>query len=352
MPRRRDNFGLLRLGAATAVLVSHAFGLTGHDDPLRGVADQTLGDVAVAIFFAISGFLVAGSWFRDPNVVRFAGRRARRIWPGLAVAVLFTAYVVGPIFTRLPVDHYLTSDGTRSFLSWLALVPSHRLPGVFTSNPLDLANASLWTLPVEVEAYALVALLGVAGVLRRRWFAWAAWLVCIELVVPFGSGDLASALGLWPREVYLFAVFLGGVVLYRERDRIPLRFGLAAALIGAWLLSRGTALQVPMGAAGVPYACLCLAYRTRPLFVRFLDRVDLSYGIYLYAYPVEQGIRATLGSSATPAITIALALPVTALLASFSWRFVERPALSAKRVDVVVGQLDLQRTQVLPHVVD
>lgn len=349
---RRDNFGLLRLGAATAVLVSHAFGLTGRDDPFRGVADQTLGDVAVAVFFAISGFLVAGSWFRDPQVVRFAARRAKRIWPGLTVAVLFTAFVVGPAFTELPVGDYLTNHGTRDFLSWLFLVPSHRLPGLFASNPLGLANASLWTLPVEVEAYVLVALLGVVGVFRRRWFVWAAWLLCIEAVVPFGARDLASAIGLWPREVYLFAVFLGGALLYRERDRLPLRAGLAGALLGAWILSRGTALQVPMGAAAIPYACLWFAYRTRPLFTRFFERFDLSYGMYLYAYPVEQCVRAVLGDRATPAITIALALPVTVALASFSWRFVERPWLSAKRSGVVVAQLDLKGAQVLPQVID
>src|SRR5437588_5762113 len=131
MARRRDNFGVLRLGAATAVLVSHAFGLTGRADPFRAVAGQTLGDAAVAVFFAISGFLVVGSWSRDPNLFRFLARRAKRIWPGLAVAVLFTAYVVGPLFTRLSVKDYLDSGGTHAFLSWLVMLPTHRLPGVF-----------------------------------------------------------------------------------------------------------------------------------------------------------------------------------------------------------------------------
>ena len=352
MARRRDNFGLLRLGAAAAVLVSHAFGLTSRDDPFRTIADQTLGDAAVAVFFAISGFLVVGSWFRDPNPLRFVGRRAKRIWPGLAVAVLFTAYVVGPIFTHLSVTDYLRNGGTRAFLSWLVMVPSHHLPGVFTSNTLSVPNGSLWTLPIEVKAYLLVAVLGVAGALKHRWLVWAAWLLAIEGVLVFGVFNVAPAVHIWPREGYLFAVFLGGAVLYHERDRVPLRAGLVAALVAAWVLSSGTAMQVPMGAAAIPYACLWLAYRTRPVFVRFFDRVDLSYGMYLYGYPVEQGIRATLGGGATPAIMIALGVPITAALAYMSWRFVERPALSAKRVELAVGQLDLQRPKVLPQVVD
>src|SRR5919202_5926078 len=157
MVARRDNFGVLRLTAATAVLVSHAFRLTGSTEPVAAITGETLGDVAVAVFFAVSGFLVAGSWCRDPRLGRFLARRAKRIWPGLAVAVLFTVYVVGPIFTRLPLKEYLDSGGTHAFLGWLVMVPSHRLPGVFTSNPLGLANASLWTLPVEFKAYLLVA---------------------------------------------------------------------------------------------------------------------------------------------------------------------------------------------------
>jgi peptidoglycan/LPS O-acetylase OafA/YrhL len=86
--------------------------------------------------------------------------------------------------------------------------------------------------------------------------------------------------------------------------------------------------------------------------VRFFDRVDLSYGMYLYGYPVEQGIRATVGSGATPMITLALAVPNTAGLAFMSWRFVERAWLSPKRVELAVGELDLERPQVLPQVVD
>ena len=326
MAKRRDNFGALRLAAATAVLVSHGFGLTGRTDPVWPLAGQMLGDVAVAVFFAISGFLVVGSWCRDPNLRRFAGRRARRIWPGLTAAVLITAYVIGPLFTGLPLTHYLTSGGPQDYVAGklLMLPVDPRLPGVFTSNPLAAANSSLWTLPVEVKAYVLVAVLGLLGAFRRRWCVWAAWLLCVELVVLSAKFNFGSVAGFWPRETYLFAVFLGGAVLYRERERIPLRAGLAAALIAVWLLSSGTPAQVPMGAAAIPYACLWLAYRTRPVLVRLVERADLSYGIYLYSYPVEQGIRAALGRAATPLVTIALALPITVALAFGSWELVEK----------------------------
>ena len=72
----------------------------------------------------------------------------------------------------------------------------------------------------------------VAGALRRRWSLWAAWLVCVEAVLLFGVFDIASVVSLWPREVYLVAVFLGGALLYRERERVPLRGGLAPDMTG------------------------------------------------------------------------------------------------------------------------
>lgn len=332
MARRRDNFGVLRLAAASAVIVSHAFGLTGRIDPFRTVTGQDLGGVAVAVFFAISGYLVAGSWARDPHLPRFLLRRARRIWPGLAVAVVFTAYVAGPLFTRLPLGAYLDGPGTRGWvLSKLAMLPADRLPGVFSTNPLATANGSLWTLPLEVKAYLLLALLGIAGALRGRRVPWAAWLACSALAVLVAAVDLSSVVSLWPQDTFLFAVFLGGALLQRERDRVPVHGYVAAGLLAAWLATRGTPAQAAVGAALFPYGCVWLAYRTRPVLVRLVERADLSYGMYLYGYPVEQGVRALLGRSATPAVTIALALPIAAGLALVSWRAVEEPWLRRRR---------------------
>jgi peptidoglycan/LPS O-acetylase OafA/YrhL len=329
MARSRDNFGVLRLGAATAVLVSHAFGLTGRVDPLTPVSGQALGAAAVGVFFAISGYLVVGSWCRDPHLLRFLARRARRIWPALTVAVLFTAYVVGPLFTRLPVRDYLDSGGTHVYvLAKLGMLRAdHLLPGVFAANPLATANGSLWTLPLEVQAYLVVAVLGLAGALRRGWFLRAAWLFSVGAAVLVEAFDISTAVSISPQEAYLVAVFLGGALLYRERERVPLRGGVAAALIVAWFATRGTVVQVAVGAVAFPYASLWLALRTRPVLGRLVGRADLSYGLYLYAYPVEQAIRAGLGPSATPAITIALALPITGSLALVSWHVVEKPWL-------------------------
>lgn len=347
MVARRDNFGVLRLAAATAVLVSHAFRLTGATEPVAAVTGETLGDVAVAVFFAVSGFLVAGSWCRDPRVWRFLAKRARRIWPGLAVAVLFAVYVVGPLFTRLAPADYLASGSTRAYLmAKLTLVGgTTELPGLFHANPYPEVNGSLWTLPVEVKAYLCLAALALLGAFRRRWLLPAAWAAATGAAVLFrvdvGSilspgavlraTDIVSPSSLASRAVYLGAVFLGGALLYSRRDRIPLRWSVAGLLFAAWLAARGSPAQWAIGAAGFPYACLCVAYRTRPVLNAFVARTDLSYGIYLYSYPVEQVIRALVGPVGGPALMTALALPVSAGLAYASWHLVERPCLHGWR---------------------
>ena len=103
-------FDFIRVVAALAVLYSHSFPLFGLPEPSH--AGQTLGSLAVAIFFAVSGFLVCQSWLRDPDVYRFTLRRALRIMPGLIVAVAFTAFVAGALDTRLPLSEYFTARGT------------------------------------------------------------------------------------------------------------------------------------------------------------------------------------------------------------------------------------------------
>jgi peptidoglycan/LPS O-acetylase OafA/YrhL len=192
MRARADNFGALRLAATTAVLLSHGFWLAGREDPVAVRFDDSLGDVAVAVFFAISGFLVAGSWARDPRLRSFLARRARRIWPGLVAAVLVTAFVIGPLFSSLaPVD-YLASDATRAYVvgKVTLLGGGDQLPGVFDA-----------TLPNEVKAYLILAALGLAGGFRRKRLLGAAWVAAVGATVLLRVTDAASTAALASRAV-------------------------------------------------------------------------------------------------------------------------------------------------------
>ena len=179
----RNNFDVLRLVAAAMVLVSHSFVVVGAHEP--HVGHFPLGTLGVEIFFAISGFLVAKSWFAQPRLRAFAVKRGLRILPALTVTVVLSAFVLGPVVSEVSGHGYFASSSTYTYsvdnvaataTGGVVRDVSHSLPGVFTDHPDTSVNRSLWTLPIEVQAYMALALLGLAVGLhfpdidnRPRW---------------------------------------------------------------------------------------------------------------------------------------------------------------------------------------
>jgi peptidoglycan/LPS O-acetylase OafA/YrhL len=128
----------------------------------------------------------------------------------------------------------------------------------------------------------------------------------------------------------LYAFFLAGMLLYSMRDRERLSIPVAVGAIAIWLFTFGTPLMVVASAAALPYVLLVLAYRTPRSFKRLVSFGDVSYGLYIYAFPVQQLTALTFGDSVSPLVIFAIALPVSWGLGLASWRLVERPALQRK----------------------
>lgn len=206
-----NNFDAIRIVAATMVLVSHHFALTGQLEPsFLGV--HSYGGLAVAIFFIISGYLVAASWQRDPNLWRFTLRRFLCIWLALTAVLILTAYGLGAWVTALPLKEYLTHGATANYLRGLWLNIHYVLPGVFEHNPYPLGvNGSLWTIPLEVRCYIVLGLAGFIGLLKYR----PVLLLCIGLYMLWflasSNADLTGRVH-YGRE--LSAFFLAGTALY------------------------------------------------------------------------------------------------------------------------------------------
>lgn len=338
---RANNFDVLRLVAAVMVLVSHSFALSGQGEPhLGGLALGTLG---VVVFFGISGFLIARSWALAPDLRAFLVKRALRIVPALVLALVACAYLVGPIATSLSPGDYLASPETLDYVVGnLASVVSggltgdidYRLPGVFEANPeTPSVNGSLWTLPVEIQAYALVVALGLLGLLARGAAAIAlAGLALLSahaagLAVPVAQRLVEAR----PDSVLLLTTFAVAAVLWSRRDSVPLRLDLALAAIVVWALMLGTAFATVASAVALPYLVLMAAYRSPAGLRRVVRPGDVSYGLYVLAFPVQQAIIALWGASGPgPALLSLLALPITYGLAYASWRLVEAPALRLK----------------------
>ncbi|GHD21390.1 acyltransferase family protein [Tianweitania populi] len=329
----RDNFAALRLLAASAVIYGHAFYLTGQTSP--GLLYSPVGTIAVKVFFVISGFLITESWDRDANLLRYMIRRSLRIFPALAVLALLTVAVVGPLYTSLSVAEYMAAEGTRHYLWNIFLFPVYALPGVFTSNVYPVAvNGSLWTLPVEFFMYLTlpfalmfdrlvrfslpiisVTVFGLAGVLGT--------MPASEPLVIYGT-SLPAASAMAP-------YFLAGATFRRYLDWIPLNLqcGILAAF-SAPFITGSPLLQETCLFVLLPYAVLSFAKAPIPAFAA-VDRVgDLSYGIYLYGFVVQQCVAVTFKTDGQPSLNAIIALLVSCGLAKLSWHFVEKPALRLK----------------------
>jgi peptidoglycan/LPS O-acetylase OafA/YrhL len=331
----RNNIGTLRLAGALAVLFGHSFALTGGAHSRDPISDLThdvtpyhlgLPGLGVAMFFVISGYLVTQSFARRRSVVAYGEARVLRIFPALICAVAVTV-LVGALVSSAGAA-YLTSRETLSYgIHNASLIDlRYSLPGVFQHNPVASVNGSLWTLPVEFRMYILVAIAGVLGALGRRTLFNLVALACmvVTLAWPDSSPLLAK-----PEHEQLAVFFLAGAALFVNRDLVPLRLaGLAIAALAAAIASQTGAYGLVFAFA-FAYAVLLLGFGQGLRLPDLSARGDLSYGTYLYAFPVTQ-LWVDALNPGSPWVVAALTFACTLPLAWFSWHLVEAPALALK----------------------
>jgi peptidoglycan/LPS O-acetylase OafA/YrhL len=338
LPGRDNNLNAIRMMAATAVLVSHAFPITGAREPLEALTGTTGGELAVAVFFGISGLLIARSFDRRRSMTQFTLARVLRLFPALVVVLALTV-AAGAWFTRLPLTDYLAQPATWSYIpvNLLLYNPQFALPGVFETNPFGpIINGSLWTLFYEVACYGGVVVLGLSGILRGRWWALMVLLAVIfsHLALNLAGAPSGVAEGRLPLRIILLAElafpFMLGTCAYVWRAHLPLSGWTTLALwLPVPLLPPGEAMTAWLVAALV-YTALWLGFVPQGPLLAYNRLGDYSYGIYLYAFPVQQALAAQVPGM-TPITNIAMALPITLLLGIASWQLVERYALSALR---------------------
>lgn len=324
-----NSLDLLRLVAAWLVLYSHQYALMGVPEP-SFLGLNTFGGAGVAIFFFLSGSLVWGSWRRDPHWGRYLARRALRIFPALWVVVLLSVLVLGPVLTTWSLADYWQGRDTARYAANLLLFIKYNLPGVFETNALRAVNGSLWTLPAEFLSYLLVGVWGVA-----RWRGWdlrvalgVLLMVLASYVVWFVGGRVKPAMEV----VVLFA---WGAVYgeYRWMRQQGQRWGWPALgfLVLAFVLFAGTTDRGPeraalmLIAAAVVHAAMQVAWGD--VLTRRLG--DVSYGVYIYAFPVQQ-TWVYLQPELSFAAHLGLSTMTTMALAWLSWHGVEKVALRWK----------------------
>lgn len=324
-------FDLLRHAAALTVLVSHAFPITTGNyasEPVHALTQGRLdaGTLAVYVFFAISGFLITQSADRSRSLASFARKRVLRIMPGMVAVILLVNGVLGPIVTTLPLADYVASPELwRNFGPLLFLPNPDALPGVFKHNiSPGGVNISLWTLRYEVACYTLIAI-GLLYPLRRG--GWPILVLLFLFWVPTGPapGLLDILPGVLQRLFPLAACFFSGAALYLFRNRIPLH----PAILALSLEAVGASIVwFPFGIAGpiaLAYAVIAIGFR---LPARWRLHRDYSYGIYLWAFPIQQTLQFALPSPWWG--NALMALPIVLVAAALSWHLLERRALAWK----------------------
>ena len=330
---RDNNFNLIRAIAATAVLVSHAHPIAlgpGTPEPLKALTGFSLGNISVQAFFVISGFLIAQSYARSRTRTRFLVARFLRLWPGLIVSILLVALVLGPVVTTLAVPDYLSDTGTWAFVlrNITLLSVQFHLPGVYEDLPYTAVEGSIWTLLYEVLCYLGLFVLGVLGLLGRPWAMVAVFAAYLALYWGVRIFDVPLHAKI-DNLITLALPFGVGTAFHVWRDRLVLTvWGIAALGALAWAL-KGTPAYAPAFALALGYAVFWAAYVPGGVLRAYNRLGDYSYGIYIYAFPL-QGFAVWLWGPMTPWENIALSLPLVLVPSVLSWHLVEKPALDLR----------------------
>lgn len=337
---RNNAIGFLRLVFAAVVVWSHAYGIGGFGgDPIYMAAGGSVsaGFLAVGGFFVLSGFLITRSFETAPSVGRFLWHRCLRILPAFWACLVVVAFVFAPLVywhENGTLTGFLSgADSPWSYVTNNALLGIKQIDvrGLLHHLPSPPAfNGSLWTLQWEFLCYIAVAMLGVAAVsVRKAGIVIAAAIVAYVLAAVLSwhtypgtsfAGDVMT----------LLAYFATGSSAYVIRAKIPMLWPLAIAA--------GVAAVMLLSTKAAPFVVLpCLAYlvlfAAMKLPVRSFDRnVDLSYGVYIYAYPVQQLLVVYGVAAFGLTIYFGIGIAAASAIAAGSWFAIERPALSFKNV--------------------
>lgn len=343
--RRDNNFDAIRLLAALAVLIGHAWPLTGRDGaPAIGtIPIYTLG---VYVFFSMSGYLISRSWMEDSRPFAFLARRCARIFPALIVVVVVAVFVVGPLMSNLHGSQYFSSSDTYWYLTNVFLVASYSLPGVFVDQPTSAVNGSLWTIGPEFVCYLLVLSFGVLAFALRRVMRESTIAVVLlgslaaVLVVALSTIDTGDLRATFRACIF----FLVGACIARLKWRpTPVAVVAFAGLVaGVALIAPASTLAIMWLA--LPVIVVGVGTMSWP-GLRAVGRVgDLSYGTYLWGFPVQQVVTATLPRLPLPT-NVAIVVAVTLCIAFASWWVLERRVLRYARSRVARRPLALARLE-------
>lgn len=321
-------FDYLRIVLSLLIVTIHSFDVSYGPHAIKpDSAVRPLIALVVPLFFALSGFLVAGSLERCRALVSFLGFRIIRLAPALGVETVLGALLLGPLFTTLALGAYFSDPLFPAYFANMVGKVQYLLPGVFEQLPWPrTVNAQLWTLPYELYCYALIAALGLVGITKFPKLMLVAalifnlFLLSSSLMQPVERACVVSG-------GVLVLTFLFGIVFYLGRRRILWDASLFWSSAAVALLSLSWQPLDALAAAPISYMAVYLGL-TNPRKTIFAGWGDYSYGIFIDGFPIQQAVATLVGPLGWHwYVNLFVSLPLILALSILSWLCIERPAL-------------------------
>ncbi len=354
-----QGFDFLRLALAVGVVAWHSNGLVSGGAAVGSMPIIWFPGYAIlTMFFALSGFLIAGSAQRL-RLTDFLINRGLRIFPALLVEIVLSAFILGLVLTSLTASAYISNAETWRYLTNIVAIINYTLPGVFDKNPTNIVNGALWTVPFEFLCYGVMSIIILTKTVKspRFVFAIGVAIIVIGLALQFfalGGPAMPAMVTKTLDRLFvghhsrLLLAFLFGIAAYCARERIPYSNWLAAGALTLCLL---VAYLGPADRLGYPIinllAAPALVYLTVYVGVSnvptpaLFKKGDYSYGIYLYGYPMQQVMVGAIPSVTSALVQFFIALPVIAMFSAFSWHAIEKPVLKIRKRFSFVSRMRL-----------
>lgn len=327
MNERKNAFDLIRHFAAYMVLFSHNFALSGLPEPIF-FKWNTLGFISVVIFFSISGFFMPNSFGRSDNFIEFMIKRCKRIFPGLIICSVFMYFIIGVFFnTNSRFEYLFYGDALIKTLRNSVFI-QEQIPGVFTEFKYkEVINGSLWTLPIEFACYIII---GFFLSVCNSWKA-PAILLCISISATIAINYQTDLYAYYAVPFKFLALFmipfsLGAILSFTKEAWWKYRFKLLAISILMLIAISGKPEIQIIGLLSISLLTIVIGSSINDKLIS--GRFDISYGVYIYAFPIQQITINTLTSDFYA--SIAISLSVTTLLAAISYKYIEAPFLRRK----------------------
>ncbi len=349
---KNNAFDILRFVLASLVIVHHSYDLLAIPNTnlfVRLTMGQlNLGSFAVGSFFIISGFLVAQSLVNSKNLVDYFIKRFLRLFPALFVSLFLSAILLGPFITNQTFSNFFMGNQGASpfrfiFLNFTLNIfgYNYNVRDLFQNNPLPFAvNGSLWTLKHEFASYCILAGLSVFGFIKhpKLFLVFTGLVGGSYLAHELMGVDLFAKLTTewwvfhsveYPYLLELLWLFLLGATFYIFRERIFISTKLLALFSGLLFLAVKLGFLYQVWHIVFPYILISFALLLP--FSWFSKFGDFSYGIYIYAFPVQQALVHFLYPGMGVRRFMVYSFFITLTLSILSWHFIEKPALSLKK---------------------